>query len=86
MVLGHPGQIVCETTISKITRVKWTGRGASSSTVPALQVQSLKFKPQPHQNGKKEKGRRRKERTEGKQDIRLLQLLKTHKKKKVLLL
>jgi hypothetical protein len=30
IVQGHPGQIVCETSISKITRAKWLKRQSAS--------------------------------------------------------
>jgi hypothetical protein len=42
-VQGHPGQIVCKTPISKITREKWTI--GMAQTAGCL----LEFKPQFHQ-------------------------------------
>jgi hypothetical protein len=47
-VQSQPGQIVHETPIFKISRVKWTGGGA-----PALQEQSSEFKPQSQTQKKK---------------------------------
>jgi hypothetical protein len=45
VVQGQPEQTVHETTISKITKAKWTGGMAPSGRVPALQMRSPEFKP-----------------------------------------
>jgi hypothetical protein len=47
MVQDQPGQIVCETPISNITRSNWTEGGAQVVEC-ALQVQSPEFKLQSH--------------------------------------
>jgi hypothetical protein len=39
---ASPGETVCETPISKITRAKWTG-GVAPTEPPALQAQSYEF-------------------------------------------
>jgi hypothetical protein len=54
MIQGQPGQMVCETLISKIIKAKWTGGVAQGVDPFALQAQSPEFKPHSHQKKKKE--------------------------------
>jgi hypothetical protein len=54
VVQGQLRQIALKAPISKISRAKMDWRCGSSSTAPALQVQSPKFKPQSHQKKKKD--------------------------------
>jgi hypothetical protein len=54
-VWSQPRQIVHETSISKITRAKWTWAVAHVYRI-ALWVDSLEFKPQSHKKKKRTKG------------------------------
>jgi hypothetical protein len=52
MVWGQPGQMVLDTTISKITRAKIDWGYGSNCRVLALQASNPEFKPQAHQKKK----------------------------------
>jgi hypothetical protein len=51
MARGHPGQIICETPISKISRAKWTGDVAQA--VEHCKYKALSSNPSPTKKKKK---------------------------------
>jgi hypothetical protein len=48
-IQGQSEQMVLQDSISKITTAKWIGGVTHMGRAPALQAQSLKFKPQFHE-------------------------------------
>jgi hypothetical protein len=55
MVLGQPGQIVCETPISKITRANWTGGVAQAVEHPLCKYKTLSSNSIPQKKKKERK-------------------------------